>query len=478
MEKKHSLAAALVAAIIGTCPVTAESWVDATAVNGKLASVVAKYNIPGMAVAIVDVTGTVYSAGFGEAADGVPVTADTPFCLGSTSKTITALAVLDLVRSGKVSLDETISKYLPDLPAWANAITVRHLLNHTSGLTGRGMDRVARGEVSFDEEVRALSRCVPQSESGTTYAYFNGNYRLLGAMIERVSGVSFGEYVSRSVFVPLGMTNSSADGDPPGGVSSCVVAGGHGMLFGLPIARKQEVRTGALPSGYIVSSASDFARLLADELRSASGDPCILDRASVAASWAPPEGKPYAMGWISADESMGGPFLFHGGSLENYMSFVMLDPATGKGFAMMMSQGGVLATIGGFSAARNVLLSVVKGVPPAPEPSLVPVWIVTAAVLALVALEVFLSVRVKRTALRTREKGAFAKASSLALEALPVLAVVFLIPLGNAIAGDPMDWKFLASYLPESALLAFVIVITGVFRIAYKVFYYYVRSFS
>lgn len=490
-----SIRAALVPAILSICfafalpsAACAESWVDSSAADAALSSVVAKYNIPDLAVAVVDRTGIAYSKGFGESRGGEPVTGDTPFYLGSTSKTITALAVLDLVRAGKIGFDEPISTYLSELPSWANAMTVRHLLNHTSGLTGRGMDRVARGERTLTEEARALSKCVPQSASGSTYAYFNGNYRLLGAIVERVSGLSFGEYVKRSVFDPLGMTHSRADGASAGGSGADGsgadgaftrgIARGHGMLFGLPIPREQEVRAGAVPSGYVVSSVSDFSRLLVDELRVFSGEPCVLDRASVAESWTPPEGKSYAMGWMLADESIGGPFLFHGGSLENYMSFVMLDPASGKGFVMMMGQGGLLATTGGFSAARNALLAIVKGTPPAPEPSLVPVWSVTAVVLALVALELFLSARVKRWALATRDKGRLAMAASLALEALPIVVLAVLVPVANAITGDPGDWQFLAGYLPESALLALVIVATGVFRIVCKVFYYYVRSIS
>jgi hypothetical protein len=117
-------------------------------------------------------------------------------------------------------------------------------------------------------------------------------------------------------------------------------------------------------------------------------------------------------------------------------------------------------------------------VPPAPDPSLVPACVVIAVVLALVALEIFLSVRVRRGTLNARGKGMIAKVASLALEVLPVLAIVLLVPVANGITGDPGDWKFLSSYLPESALLALVIVITGSFRIAYKVFYYYIRSLS
>jgi CubicO group peptidase (beta-lactamase class C family) len=470
--KKICVIAALIAVMLpaasGAETFRARDWFDSVAAETAIGAAIKTHRIPGLAVAVVDREGIVYSAGFGESEKGVPVTPDTPFYLGSTSKTITALAVLDLECAGKLSLDDPISKYLPELPPFAATITVRHLLNHTSGLTGKGLGRVARGEPSLGEEVKFLSRCVPQSDGGERYEYFNGNYRLLGAIVERAGGITFGDYVSRVVFEPLGMSHSSA---VPGYEGT--IARGHGSLFGFPYSRDQAFRPGAVPSGYIVSSASDFALLLADELRSASLEPCVLDRESVAESWVSPEGKPYAMGWIRADESLGGPFLFHGGELESYMSFIMIDPSTGRGFVLMMNQGGILPMLGGFSAVRGILLALVKGEQIGSGPSRTLVLIVSIATLALVALELLLTYRLRSWVARAHKRSRFALAVSFVREALPALAVILFVPVVNRITGEAGDWLFLWSYLPEAVIAAFSIVVFALVRIAYKTYYYF-----
>ena len=116
---------------------------DPRVVDEFLQDAVASYRIPGLAVAIVSDEQVVFASGYGKASPGVGVTPTTPFLLGSTTKTFTALAVMRLVEQGKVELDSPVENYVPEfrlaVPGSEASITVRHLLNHTSGLSDRCM---------------------------------------------------------------------------------------------------------------------------------------------------------------------------------------------------------------------------------------------------------------------------------------------------------------------------------------------------
>ena len=129
-------------------------------------------NIPGAAVIITDSENTLFSNTYGNCGG-----ADEPFIIGSISKTFTAAAVMQLVEKGKVELDTPLSRYLPDA-AEGQHITIRQLLNHTSGI----------------DTYMTLDNYRVTSKQGT-YVYANANYGLLSKVIETVSGMPYGEYI-------------------------------------------------------------------------------------------------------------------------------------------------------------------------------------------------------------------------------------------------------------------------------------------
>jgi CubicO group peptidase (beta-lactamase class C family) len=177
----------------------------ATQENGK----------PGIAVAIQRGSQVIYSKGFGYADVElrVPVTSETVFPVGSITKTMTGLAVTQLIVAGKIDLDAPAGKYVPGLPVPARDALVRHLLNHTSGLVNytelpefpRGAERpVTRAEVLGWFSAKPL-----QFEPGTRYNYTNSGTFLLGLIIEHVTGQSYDEYVRQNIFTPFGMQHTS-----------------------------------------------------------------------------------------------------------------------------------------------------------------------------------------------------------------------------------------------------------------------------
>jgi CubicO group peptidase (beta-lactamase class C family) len=177
---------------------------------------------PGCAAAVSLNGETVFEKAFGLAdlEFNVPNTPQTIFESGSVAKQFTAAAIVLLQQDGKLSLDDPVKKYIPELPDYGAPLTIRHLLNHTSGirdwgtvmtLTGAGRgDRVISQDLALDviTHQRALD-----FTSGSEYSYSNSGYNLLAIIVERVSKQKFSAFLEERLFKPLGMKNSSLRDD-------------------------------------------------------------------------------------------------------------------------------------------------------------------------------------------------------------------------------------------------------------------------
>jgi CubicO group peptidase (beta-lactamase class C family) len=174
--------------------------------------------IPGTSVAVVRDGRIIKATGYGLANVelNVPVTPATIFQAGSTGKQFLATAILLLAEEGKLSLDNSITKYFPEAPAWWKPITIRHLLTHTSGLPdiwgesdSRGMYANAlvdmRRDYTEDELLRAFIKLRPSFTPGEKWEYCNTGYQILGFLIRRLTGKSHSDFMRERVFQPLGM---------------------------------------------------------------------------------------------------------------------------------------------------------------------------------------------------------------------------------------------------------------------------------
>lgn len=190
--------------------------IDVTAID----KVFARWNsttLPGCTVG-VSRAGQVVTRAYGMAdlEHGVPNRPDAIIEAGSVSKQFTAAAVLLLVQQGKVSLDDAVRKYIPELPDYGAPLTVRHILTHTSGLRDWGS---IEGIVGWPRTTRAYTHAhvldiVSRQKalnfpSGTAYSYSNTGYNLAAILVERVSGQSFQNFTRENLFAPLGMTRTS-----------------------------------------------------------------------------------------------------------------------------------------------------------------------------------------------------------------------------------------------------------------------------
>ncbi|MEL6673259.1 MAG: serine hydrolase [Bacteroidota bacterium] len=171
---------------------------------------------PGCALGIFQEGEIVYAKGYGLAnlEYEIPNDAQSVFRIGSTSKQFTAACIVLLAQADKLALDDPLRKFFPDFPAYANQITVRHLLNHTSGLRdyltlsflkGLGDDDWYRDEDIMDWLVKQQAL---NFEPGSEFLYSNSGYWLLGQIVNQVSGMNMADFAQQAIFEPLGMSHT------------------------------------------------------------------------------------------------------------------------------------------------------------------------------------------------------------------------------------------------------------------------------
>ena len=276
------------------------------------------YHIPGMGCVIIDPEETLFEKTYGQC-----ISLDQQFYIGSMSKSYTAVCIMQLVEKGLVKLDADISLYLPEYK-FEKPVTVLALLNQTSG---------------FDTHAKLHN--VKQKKSFGNFEYANVNYDLLGKIVEAVSGQTYEDYIQQNVFAPLGMADSRANAwavkDSP------KLLMGNRNYFGFFKQGQADFPTEKSwfhePAGYIATTPHNHAKYLRMYLNDGAADgPAdgtasqILTPESIQKMWFKnvSEGDSkldvyYGMGWNYMNWQ-GQPFLFHGGQVENGITFQYILP--------------------------------------------------------------------------------------------------------------------------------------------------------
>jgi CubicO group peptidase (beta-lactamase class C family) len=180
-----------------------------------------KHDSAGCAIGVVKDGKLIYAHAYGMAdlEHNVPITPRSAFDIASMSKQFTAMAILLLVQQGKISLDDDVRKYVPEVPDYGVTIVVRHLLYHTSGLRNHFLLNQLGGWRWGDLETRAdaLDTLTRQKElnfkPGEEHSYTNTGYFVLGEMVQRVSGLSLRDFAEKNIFKPLGMSDTQIHDD-------------------------------------------------------------------------------------------------------------------------------------------------------------------------------------------------------------------------------------------------------------------------
>lgn len=189
-------------------------------VDAAVTGLMREQKIPGDSLAVVRDGKVIKATGYGLANVelNVPVTPQSIFQSGSVAKQFTATGVMMLVEEGKVGLDDSITKYFPEAPPAWKAVTIRHILTHTSGIPDifgeTEADEYTKGILDFrrdyseEEMVRRFVALSLDFPPGEKWNYSNTGYMLLGVMIHRITGQYWGDFLQQRIFHPLGMTST------------------------------------------------------------------------------------------------------------------------------------------------------------------------------------------------------------------------------------------------------------------------------
>jgi len=281
--------------------------------------------VPGAAVLVLKDGQPVFRRGYGLAVveDGTPVSPATNFRLASVSKQFTAAAILLLAEDGKLSIDDPLKKWLPSLPAVADAMTLRQLLSHTSGLLDYE-DLMDPADTRQVHDIDVLHLLEKENRTlfapGSDYRYSNSGYALLALVVAKASGSDFAGFLRQRIFLPLGMDATFAHQDGVDEVPNR--AYGYSEIDGRWQRTDQSTTSAVLGDGGIYSSLDDLARWDA-----ALYDERLLRRASLQLAFSPATKTPepdvpfYGFGW-----RINGDLLWHSGESIGFRNVILRYP--------------------------------------------------------------------------------------------------------------------------------------------------------
>jgi CubicO group peptidase (beta-lactamase class C family) len=370
---------------------------DFAAIDAYVEAQMKDIGLPGLALGIIQGDQIVYLKGYGIADPSKrAVTAQTPFFLASLSKPVTALAVMQLVEAGKVELDAPVQRYLPyfrlaDEQASA-AITVRHLLTHTSGISAATGNGGFPSQASLDwtpeQRVRELSDNALTHPVGTTFEYSNVNYAILALIVETVSGQSFESYVQEQIFNPLEMNQSTyyqPEAIPPDS------AAGYQHWFGFPVANDVPFPRSDNGAGGLIASAEDMTHFMIAQLNEGRyGKVTVLSPAGIAEMHTPAvregDSEPfYAMGWY-VEIVDGLKTVSHNGDYGGFHADITLT-SDGWGIVTMTNANSLWAAYRPGGIASGVI-SLLRGQQPAVNAGKPALRVMVPGIISIVSLQI------------------------------------------------------------------------------------------
>lgn len=333
--------------LLATSVTAAAAQSDRGALVKKLDSIAAsgvlENRAAGIAVAVVRENDTLLLKGYGKADVewNVPMPADAMFEIGSITKQFTAVALLQLRDEGKLSLDDDITKWLPDFDTRGNKLTLRRLLDHTSGIKGLTempeFGNLVNSRFPRDSAYALIKRYPFEFATGEAQIYNNSAFWLLGLVVEKASGMTYEDYVEKKLFAPLGMKRSMYCNS-----SENIERRAHGYQIQNGAVRRAatNVHTWPFSAGSLCSTAGD----LVIWLKALHGGK-VLSPKSYAEMITPSklnDGTPlrYAMGIAAGKDGRGLNFIGHGGGIGGFTSEATWYPDAQAAIVVLMNSNG------------------------------------------------------------------------------------------------------------------------------------------
>ncbi|NMO17171.1 beta-lactamase family protein [Pyxidicoccus fallax] len=326
---------------------------------------------PGAAVAVVRNGETVFLRAFGQRSseERIPVTPDTLFRLGSTTKMLTALAALDAASKGRLGLDVPVRTYVKDLHPALGKVTLRQLLSHTAGMREASPSVQSKDDSALADMVRGWKGDYLFAPPGDVFSYSGPGYWLAGLVLERVHGRPYADTMREQLFQPLGLERGTLR---PLEALTFDVSQGHEDSGGvLKVVRPMAENTAMYPAGSAFSSARELARLTTILVRGGlDGERRVLPEAVVREFFtahvplpgAGPEEARYGFGLVRM--RIGGTEVFeHGGVRRGYGSHIRFLPEQQGAIILLTNKNGVTLRDSLAHISRTVF-----GLPEQPEP--------------------------------------------------------------------------------------------------------------
>ncbi len=391
------IAAAVIAALLSPPALAAQERVGprpdyapaAAALEQLITHELATKRIPAISIALVDDREIVWATGFGWARprDSVPATAETVYRTGSVSKMLTNLAVMHLVEEGKLDLDVPVTQYLPEFSPPvpdSTPLTLRLLMTHHAGLvrepaSGSYFDTTA---VSLAATVASLNHTPLVYPPGTRFKYSNAGLAVIGAVIERVTGEAFADYLRQAVLRPLGAAYSDFVRTPTiaARIADAEMWTVDGRRWAAPV-----FEFGMAPAINLYAPVSDLARLLVALFDPAPSDSTVagggsdahispvVRRATLEQMWAPQFTSPNARGGMGlgffVGTLSGRRRVGHDGAVYGFATQVSALPDDRLGIAVASTLEGSSSTLERIAAyALRAMIAARAGQPPPPVP--------------------------------------------------------------------------------------------------------------
>jgi CubicO group peptidase (beta-lactamase class C family) len=447
---------------------------DFNQIDSYITNAMSRSNIPGMALSIAQGEEIIYQKGYGNAGNGRTVTPDTPFYIGSQSKSFTALAIMQLVEQGKLDLDMPVQTYLPwfrvaDEQA-SSQITIRHLLQHTSGLSESGYVANLPPDATLEMLVRDLSRARLTAPVGSKMQYFNPGYSILGLLIETVSSQSYGDYINEHIFMPLKMTHSFTDREA---AEAAGLSQGYGQVFMFAIPLEQPVVEYDIPAGYIISSANDMARYMMAMGNGGELDGVkLLEPNNIQMMFTPNSAinSTYGFGWYIS-EYYGETKITHGGDTERFHTNVLLLPEKKLSLVLLFNENHMLKD---FNEYNTIFWSVASMLTDHPLPaqgqsSILYGWGLFAVWILVLGLAVRKIVRLPQWRSKMVSWSTSQRRRDILKHLLWItISILVVVVIGPALLQRGFSWKWFTGSLPEVAIIVGTLVLDDLTQIIFK----------
>ena len=285
-------------------------------------------NTPGGAVAVMQQARILYKAAYGlaDVKKNQPLTPQSLFHLASAGKQFTALAVMKLVEAGKLAYDDPIGKHLPELARFGKQVTIRRLLQHTSGVPDYYDDPLWSQLTALNPQPNnrdALNLLATegrlQFKPGSQFSYSNTGYDMLGSLVERVSGQAFPAFMQQHIFERVGMANTFSLPNPQR-LKDPAVSASYFRENRRVVAYEPDALDGMVGSGSVYTTVEDLALYDAALYTDALVSPATLAAAYRPAVLNDGERTDYGFGWYVGSED-GRRYAYHEGSWLGFISY-------------------------------------------------------------------------------------------------------------------------------------------------------------